>query len=426
MDDRLIKVLLIEDDLRYAWLVREMLSTERGALIQLECASELSTGLDRLAMGGVDVILLDLSLQDSRGFDTFARVQGQAPDVPVIVLTQLDDQALAMKTIRRGAQDYLVKGRVDGDQLVCAMRYAIERKRMEQVLAQQYHELALLNRAIQAFSSTLDLNQVLATVLEEVRRLLDVVACSIWLIEPETGDLVCRQAAGRKSEVVQGWRLSAGEGIVGWVAGYGESLVVPDALMDERHFVGIDQVTGLRLRSILTVPLQVRERVIGVLQVLDSEANRFSSADLMLLEPLATAAAAALENARLYEEAEKLRAFNEKIVQSMEEGILLEDAAGCITFVNAKAAELVGYAPEELVGKHRMDILVPEYLAAVERESAKWAQGVSTRYDVELLVKDGQRVPVIVSARPMLNDGRLTGVLSVLIDVTAREHKGEG
>jgi PAS domain S-box-containing protein len=417
MDDRLIKVLLIEDDLRYAWLVREMLATERGTVFRLECASQLSTGLDRLAAGGVNVLLLDLSLQGEQGFEAFARVQAQAPDVPLIVLTSLDDRALAMKAIQKGAQDYLVKGRLDGDQLVCALRYAIERKRVEKMLMQQYHELALLNRAIQAFNSTLDLDRVLATVLDEVCRLLNVAACSIWLIEPETGDLVCRQAAGTKWEVAQGWRLSPGEGLAGWTASHGESLIVADASLDERHSVGLDQITGLELRSVLTVPLQVRERMMGVLQVLDTEANRFSAVDLTLLEPLATAAAVALENARLYEETERLRAFNEKIVHSMEEGILLDDAEGCITFVNSKTTELLGYTPGELVGQHRNLLFAPEYMVEVEKENSKLARGIPSRYDVELLTKDGGSVPVIVSAKPLFNEGRFAGVLSVLIRI---------
>jgi PAS domain S-box-containing protein len=421
MDDRPIKVLLIEEDLRYAWQVREMLSQVRGALFHLECASQLSAGLDRLEMGGIDVVLIGLSPQDTLGFDVLTQAQTRAPGVPAIVLSRFDDQALAMKAIRKGAQDYLVRGQVDGTQLACSMRYAIERKRMETVLAQQYHELGLLNRAIQAFSSSLDLDRVLVTVLEETRHLLSVTACSVWLVEQGTGDLVCRQATGQKGEVVHGWRLSPGEGIAGWVAASGQSLIVPDASLDERHFGGVDQLTGLALRSILTVPLQVRGKVIGVLQVLDTEPDRFGTADLTLLEPLATAAAAALENARVYEGAERLRAFNEKIVQSMEEGILLDDAAGHITFVNSKAAELLGYVPEDLVGQHRMVILAPKYLIAVEEESAKWAKGVSSRYEAEMLARDGQHVPVTVSARPMFSDGRFSGVLSVLIDLDGRK-----
>jgi len=184
----------------------------------------------------------------------------------------------------------------------CAIEDITERKRVEETLRQRNRELALLNQASQAFSSTLDLDQVLATVLEEVRRLLGVVACSVWLIDPETDELVCQQATGSKNEIVRGWRLAPGEGLAGWVTRSGESLIVPDTQADERYFKKVDQQTGLGLRSILAVPLQVKQKRIGVLEVVDTEASRFGTRDLALVEPLAATAAIAIENARLYEQ----------------------------------------------------------------------------------------------------------------------------
>ena len=190
-----------------------------------------------------------------------------------------------------------------GLQNIQQARDITERKQAEEALQWRNRELALLNRAIQSFASTLDLGQVLDTILEEVRRLLDVTACSVWLIEPGTGDLVCRQAATPQDDIVRGWRLAPGEGICGWVALHGESLIVPDTWADERYFSGVDEQTGLDLRAILTVPLRVQKAVIGVLQILDTKVGRFGETDLELLEPLVASAAIAIENARLYEEA---------------------------------------------------------------------------------------------------------------------------
>ncbi len=180
-------------------------------------------------------------------------------------------------------------------------RELAERKRAEDALRRHNRELALLNRASQALSATLDFDQVLATVLEEVRRLMDVIACSIWLVDPVTDELVCRQATGPQSQVVLGWRLMPGEGVAGWVAQCGESLIVSDAQEDERHSWEVDRRTGLKIRSILSIPLKAKQEIIGVLQVIDAEADRFSTADLMLLEPLAASAAVAIDNARLVE-----------------------------------------------------------------------------------------------------------------------------
>ena len=317
MDGGPIRVLLIEDSPADALLIREMLAMVKGAAgrsgrtFAVECADCLSAGLERLTAGDIDVMLLDLSLPDSWGFDTFVKARARAPDTPIVVLSGLGDEALALKAVREGAQDYLFKGLVSGDLLARAIRYAIERQRAEEALRQRNRELALLNRVGHAFSSTLDLDQVLATVLDEVRRLLDVVACSIWLTEPETGEVVCRQAIGPKSEIVRGWRLALGEGLAGLAARSGDSLIVSDAWADERYFEGVDRQTGLPLRSILTVPLWVKQRVIGVLQVVDTEVNRFSTANLALLEPLAASAAAAIENARLAGEASEIEILQE-------------------------------------------------------------------------------------------------------------------
>jgi signal transduction histidine kinase len=196
-------------------------------------------------------------------------------------------------------------------------REITDRRRAEDALRRRNRELALLNRAAQVLNSTLDLDKVLVTVLEEVRRLLGVVASSVWLIDPETGELVCRNATGSQSDVVRGWRLAPGDGIVGRVASSSKSLIVSDAWAEDSHFEEVDRETGLALRSILTVPLRVKRRVIGALQVVDTEVDRFSDADLTLLEPLASSAAIAVDNARLVEalrhHTTQLQARNEEL-----------------------------------------------------------------------------------------------------------------
>jgi len=136
VDDKHIKVLLIEDNPGDAHLIRQMLAEVGIASFDLEWADRLSTGLERLAKGGIDVLLLDLSLPDSQGLDTFVRAQAQPPQAPIIVLSGLEDEMLAVEAVREGAQDYLVKGQVDSHLLGRAIRYAIQRKRAEETLIQ--------------------------------------------------------------------------------------------------------------------------------------------------------------------------------------------------------------------------------------------------------------------------------------------------
>ncbi len=124
-------VLLIEDNPADARLIREMLRDTEDSVFGIEIADTLRSGLARLAVGNVAVVLLDLNLPDSQGLDTFMRAHAQAPDVPIVLLSGLGDELMAMHAVGSGAQDYLIKDRVDGVLLVRTMRYAIERKRTE-------------------------------------------------------------------------------------------------------------------------------------------------------------------------------------------------------------------------------------------------------------------------------------------------------
>src|SRR5262245_22689359 len=117
--------------------MREYLSDPAGASFTLEHVTTLAQGLERLTAGGIDLVLLDLSLPDSPMPETFRRAHLAAPDVPIIVMSGLDDEKFAIQTVQEGAQDYLVKADVDTRLLVHAMRYAIERKRAEEALAQE-------------------------------------------------------------------------------------------------------------------------------------------------------------------------------------------------------------------------------------------------------------------------------------------------
>jgi len=131
-----IKALLIEDNPGYVRLAREALAEARGLRVELESVPQLAEGLARLAKGGIDVVLLDLGLPDSTGLETFSRVHDAAGAVPIVVLTGLEDDELAAEAVRQGAQDFLVKRYMDGNLLGRALRYAIERKRLEAQLRQ--------------------------------------------------------------------------------------------------------------------------------------------------------------------------------------------------------------------------------------------------------------------------------------------------
>ncbi len=139
-----MRILLVEDNPGDARLLRESLMEVDSFRFDLTHVSTLSAGLKRLAETVIDVVLLDLSLPDSFGLDSFIQVHAQAPGVPFVVLTGLADESLAIAAVREGAQDYLVKGQVDRELLVRSIHYAIERKRSDEALRQRMREVAVL------------------------------------------------------------------------------------------------------------------------------------------------------------------------------------------------------------------------------------------------------------------------------------------
>jgi diguanylate cyclase (GGDEF)-like protein len=125
-----VTVLLIEDSAVDSALVDRMVASISGLEVRLEVQNTLAGGLARLAQDGVDLILLDLSLPDSRGLATFVQLQAVAPGLPVIVMSADEGEALALESVRLGAQDYLTKGHVTTASLGRAVRYALERHRL--------------------------------------------------------------------------------------------------------------------------------------------------------------------------------------------------------------------------------------------------------------------------------------------------------
>ena len=186
MESEKIEVLLIEDNPGDARLIQEMLTEPGEAWFQFEYADRLSRGLEHLENGGVDVVLLDLSLPDGQGLDALEKVQAQAPAVPVVVLTGFDDETLAVEALRHGAQDYLVKGDVDSTVLYRAVRYSVERKRAVEDAKRYSKRVEALYAVAQAVSHSLNMDEALNNALDRVyEELEEIRRCSGNQFDPQ-------------------------------------------------------------------------------------------------------------------------------------------------------------------------------------------------------------------------------------------------
>ena len=173
--DSLISVLLIEDDPVSVRLLRTLLESATQIRFELTHADRLSPALEHLCAGGVDVVLLDLLLPDSAGLETLLRVRAKAPGVPVVILTELDDEDVAVEAVQRGARDYLIKGELSGTLLVRAIRDAVERQRLlREVDRLREQQLQAKNELLSHVSH--ELRSPLTAIYQFVTILLDGLA----------------------------------------------------------------------------------------------------------------------------------------------------------------------------------------------------------------------------------------------------------
>lgn len=182
----------------------------------------------------------------------------------------------------------------------------------------------------------------------------------------------------------------------------------------------------------MSTPIAHSGNIYGVLSVSLPEEFAEDREEQEIFMEVASDIAFALHSIEVEEEREhaaaevmRLKEFNENIVQRVAEIILIEDAEGTITFVNRAGEELLGYSYDELVGCSWTTIVPEEEHEKVQKELAQRSKDRESRYETVLLRKDGRRIPIMVSARPLFENGEFSGVLSVLMDITERKEAEE-
>ncbi|NBD36395.1 MAG: PAS domain S-box protein [Chloroflexi bacterium] len=302
-------ILLIEDDADVVAQIRT--AVEALDVLVSEVVNSPDEAIQLYDMLVPDVVVLSARFADSPDFDALRSRLQQAGQIPLIY--RLDSAEAAAP---------------DGALLALTPPFTPEavrrivglalRQRSEAMLQQRNRELALLHDATRKFTASLDVDELLVDLMGEVRQMFEADAMSVWLLDRQTEELVCRISHGPSADLVEGWRLEPKAGIAGWVAHHGQSLVVQDTRQMEQHIKAVDRETGVEMRSILCVPMWRQQQVNGVIQILDSRPGRFSYEDLAMVEALASAAAVAIENASLYEETEHLLEMTQEALSEME------------------------------------------------------------------------------------------------------------
>ncbi len=175
----------------------------------------------------------------------------------------------------------------------------VERRHTPRVEPRDRGELAVFHELGKALTSSLQLDQVLRTIMEKINEVLRPDTWSLLLMDEEKQELYFEIATGEGAEALKDVRIKMGQGIAGWVAQSGEVVVVPDTRQDSRFFSQVDEKTKTQTRSIVAVPVRFRDHCLGVVELINCVGSEgFSHRDLALLEALADYAAIAIENAR--------------------------------------------------------------------------------------------------------------------------------
>ncbi|WP_449246712.1 PAS domain S-box protein [Desulfarculus baarsii] len=368
-----LKVLLIEDEADFAGVVRKLLENNRHFAFKVDWAQSLAHGLTMMDGGRYQVVLLDLNLPDSRGLETLRILLRAAPEMPVVVLTGIDDADVAMRSLELGAQDFLDKGEISGKLLPRSLRFAVAHK----------------NSWLLAQSAKQEKETILDSLVEHVV-FTDNQSRVLW------ANRAACEAVGKTREEVEGrlcYEIWADRGDV-----------CPDCPLGLAMATGQPQAIERTSRSgkfwqIKGAPVRDPGGAIvgGVEMALDVTARK---------------------------KAEEALAASEKryrhLVENAADIIYRTDIDNIVTFVNKAAEDITGYGADELVGMKTDDLVAPEHRKQVyEHYRRQFELGQYKVYlEFPIVAKDGRTVWLGQNLWSVEENGKLAGFEAIARDIT--------
>jgi len=320
-------ILIVDDEIETVDMISFLLESQGYAVIPAYSGAEaleiLQQGLQEPGRDRslIDLVILDVRIPDVDGYEICQVIKQDhhLKYIPVIMVTGLGTVEDTTRGLAIGADDYVSKP-FKAEELVARVKAMLRVRAMEQELLQNTHELAALNEINKAITSSLDLDQILSQTMHGIREILHVEAGSLLLLDEDSGMLEFKKILSGSQERMVGFKLKPGEGIAGHVVQQGEPLLVLDTQNDPRFCPRLDEAIGFVTRSLLCVPLKVKDKIIGVIEVINKLDSQFDENDLWLLNYMAGSVAIALENARLYTElsdfAQELKKSQAQLVQA--------------------------------------------------------------------------------------------------------------
>ena len=344
-----MRILLIEDNPGDARLVLEMLKEVPGDFV-VDSVDRLSAGIEHLRNREVDVVLLDLSLPDSSGLDTVTRLYSRFSSLPVVIMTSLDDEAVAVQAMRHGAIDYLVKGQTDGRLLRRTLLYAIERKQTEMALTWRNVRFWLLSETASRLLSGEEPEEVVQAICRDVMNFLDCQVFFNFLVDEGTENRLNLNAyAGiSEEEADRIATLEFGQAVCGCVARDGQKIIAEHVqeTVDERTAL----VKSYGVSAYACHPLMSRGEIIGTLSFGTKTRSTFAPEELDLMKTVTDQVATAMARKRAEVALQRSEEELATILASVPIMILVVDADRRVLQVNEAAVKFSGRLPEEMAG----------------------------------------------------------------------------
>ncbi|MEP7153272.1 MAG: PAS domain S-box protein, partial [Nitrospira sp.] len=384
-------ILLVEDNAGDARLIRELLTEAGAGRFTLTHVDRLDAGLKCLNQATIDIILLDLSLPDSQGAETLVTMHVAAHGIPIVLMTGLEDEELGLRLIQAGAQDYLVKGQTTAQLLTRALRYAVERKRLEEELREK----------------TRFLQSVLNSMAEGVVMADETGTFKVWnpAAERILGSGPGQMSIGQWSEH---YSLFLSDRVTPYPA---EDLPLARAIRGE-------PVTNAYM--FLSRPGQPEGLWLSVSARPLVDENRHLKGGVVVFRDI-TIAKRTDEALRASQEQYRL------LVTKANDIIYRTDASGRFTFVNPVAMRIMKYSEQELLGRRFIELIHPDHQESAERFYGRQflRQQPSTYYEFLALTKDGSEVWIGQNVQVLLEEGKLIGFQAVARDITERKRAQE-
>jgi NtrC-family two-component system sensor histidine kinase KinB len=339
----------------------------------------------------------------------------------VSVPFQVRDRLIGVMTLVYGAPGYFTQYHLDLVQVIADQAgIAILNARLYAESQRRALAMTALADSAAAITGSLDLEEVLQRILDQISQALRVEVVSLALIDAKNEELVFGASTGVRSHNVVGVRLRLGQGVAGWVALHGEGVIVPDVSADKRFFPGVDKQTGFQTRVIACAPINWRGEVIGILEALNPVEGIFGPDALLVLTGIGGLAGTAIRHAQLFESHQAAHQRYRELFEDSIDPILITDWQGDILEANRQAEILSGADNETLLCLQIDQLKVVDY-DKVGISFSGLASGDTISYETTLVTHKGMSVPVHVYVREVQIEG-VPHLQWILHDLTERKN----